>query len=406
MKILYLTFYFEPDLCPGSFRNTTLVSELASQLTTHDSIHVVTTHPNRYASYSPAASDRDEWPTEGCPVLVQRVRVPKHKSGLTGQIMAFRAYFRAAYQRTKEHDYDLVVASSSRLFTAFLGARLARKRTIPLFLDIRDLFREAIAEAIRFPLAPVCLNPLLKLVERYTFGYAAHINLVSEGFRPYFESYQQATYSYCTNGIDAPFLDLPASRPTSSSSVKTILYAGNIGEGQGLHKLIPEAAKQLGSQYRFVIIGDGGARQKLEVALRQINSPNVTVQPPANRRELLVAYQNADYLLVHLNDWDACQRVLPSKLFEYGATNKPILAGVSGYAASFIRKYLPNTLIFNPTDAAGLVRQLRETPYQTQDRVAFKRQFARHSINQELARHIIRTVGHSESDKSTVNKPV
>ncbi len=406
MTILYLTFYFEPDLCPGSFRNTTLVSELASQLTPRDSIHVVTTHPNRYASYSPAASDRDEWPTAGCPVVVQRVRVPKHKSGLIGQIMAFQAYFRAAYKLTKEHDYDLVVASSSRLFTAFLAARLARKRMIPLFLDIRDLFREAIAEAIRLPLAHVCLNPLLKLIERYTFGYATHINLVSEGFRPYFESYRQATFSYCTNGIDAPFLDLPASRPTPNASVKTILYAGNIGEGQGLHKLIPEAAEQLGSQYRFVVIGDGGARKKLEAALRQTNSSSVTLQPPANRQELLASYQNADYLLVHLNDWEACQRVLPSKLFEYGATDKPILAGVSGYAASFIRDHLPNTIIFNPTDVADLVRQLRETPYQTQERVAFKRQFARHTINQELAGYIIRTVGHPESDKSTVDRPV
>lgn len=391
MKILYLTFYFEPDLCPGSFRNTTLVSELASQLTTNDSIQVVTTHPNRYASYSPVASDRDEWPTDGCPVLVQRIRVPKHKSGLMGQIRAFWSYFRAAHQLTKKNDYDLVFASSSRLFTALLGARLARKRRVPLFLDIRDLFREAIAEVVRFPLARISLNPLLKTIERCTFGYAAHINLVSGGFRAYFNAYRQATYSYCPNGIDALFLDIPASRPPLNYQPKTILYAGNIGEGQGLHKLIPEAATQLGNEYRFVVIGDGGARQKLETALLQKQCANVEMHPPCNRHELITAYQNADYLLVHLNDWDACQRVLPSKLFEYGATDKPILAGVSGYAASFIGNYLPNTLVFKPTDATSLVRQLRETPYRTQERADFKRQFARQTINQELARHIIRT---------------
>ena len=226
MKILYLTFYFEPDLCPGSFRNTTLVRELAGQLTAHDSIQVVTTHPNRYASYSPAASDQDEWPTDQCAVLVQRIRVPKHKSGLAGQIVAFWSYFWSAHRLTKEQDYDLVVASSSRLFTAFLGARLARKQAVPLFLDMRDLFREAIAEVVRFPLAYVCLNPFLKRVERYTFGYAAHINLVSEGFRPYFDAYRQATYSYCTNGIDTPFLAAPASRPHLNRWPKTHLVCG------------------------------------------------------------------------------------------------------------------------------------------------------------------------------------
>ena len=47
MKILYLTFYFEPDLCAGSFRNTPLVAELARQLGPYGSVHVVTTQPNR-----------------------------------------------------------------------------------------------------------------------------------------------------------------------------------------------------------------------------------------------------------------------------------------------------------------------------------------------------------------------
>lgn len=406
MKILYLTFYFEPDLCPGSFRNTTLVRELAGQLTAHDSIQVVTTHPNRYASYSPAASDQDEWHSAPCPVLVQRIRVPKHKSGLTGQVMAFLAYFWFVHRFTKEQNYDLVVASSSRLFTAFLGARLARRSNIPLFLDIRDLFREAIPEVVRFLPARASLNPLLKWVERYTFGHAAHINLVSEGFRSYFDAYPQATYSYCTNGIDTPFLTSPTSQPHLHRWPKTILYAGNIGDGQGLHRLIPEAARQLGDEYRFVVIGDGGARQKLEAALLAKQCTNVTLRPPGARQELVAAYQNADYLLVHLNNWESCQRVLPSKLFEYGATDKPILAGVSGYAAEFIRDYLPNTLVFNPADAASLVRQLRETPYRAQERVDFKRQFARHTINQELARYIIRTAGHPENDKPSVHSLV
>ena len=392
MKILYLTFYFEPDLCPGSFRNTTLVGELSRQLTATDSIHVLTTHPNRYASYEPAAPDREMWSNSGCPIIIQRVRVPKHKSSLPGQILAFLAYFRAACQFTKSAEYDLVFASSSRLFTAFLGARLARKRAIPLVLDVRDLFREAISEVVRLPLARAFLNPLLKTAERYTFGYATHINLVSEGFRSYFDSYPQATYSYCTNGIDSVFLELPASRPTPDHASKTILYAGNIGEGQGLHKLIPEAAKQLGDTHRFVVIGDGGARQKLEAALRDKHCTNVELRPPTHRRNLLTDYQQADYLLVHLNNWETCHRVLPSKLFDYGATDKPILAGVSGYAAAFVRRYLPNTVLFNPTDATDLVRQLRDTPYQTLDRVDFKQQFARQAINRELAQLIIQTV--------------
>ena len=51
MKILFLTYYFEPDLCAGSFRNTSLFKELLNQLTDNDFVHVITTQPHRYKSF-------------------------------------------------------------------------------------------------------------------------------------------------------------------------------------------------------------------------------------------------------------------------------------------------------------------------------------------------------------------
>jgi hypothetical protein len=390
MNILYLTFYFEPDIGPGAFRTTTLVNELSCQLTSSDSIHVLTTQPNRYDSYQPVTSAEEEWYSGGCPISIQRIHVPRHKSSFIGQIHAFTHYYSRACRLASEHDYDLVFASSSRLFTAFLGARLARKRAVPLFLDVRDLFRETILEVIGNPLVRISLGPLLRAVECYTFGYAHHINLVSEGFRSYFESFQQASYSYFTNGIDTLFLDIPASQPTPHKPYRTILYAGNIGQGQRLHDIIPEAARRLGSTYRFLVIGDGGAKKKLENALRVNDITNVEIRQPVNRWALLAEYQKADYLFVHLNDINACRRVLPSKLFEYGATDKPILAGVAGYAASFIRDHLPNAILFDPGDVTSLIRQLRETPYSTQSRAAFKQQFSRRAITIEMARQIRR----------------
>ncbi len=392
MRILYLTFYFEPDIGPGAFRNTALVDELARQLPTGSHIHVVTAQPNRYQSFKPVAPEREENQNSACSVLIERVTIPTHASGFQDQIRSFWVYFLAVHRLTKNKEYDLIVASSSRLFTAFLGARLARKRTIPLFLDIRDLFREAILDVLNAPLLRVILDPTLRAVERYTFGYASHINLVSEGYRSYFRKFPKAAYSFFTNGIDNVFLDIPASEPVLHRPYKTILYAGNIGEGQGLHKLIPEATRQLGDRYHFVIIGDGGAKRKLEMALNLQHITNVELRPPVSQQELVNEYQRADYLLVHLNDINVCTRVLPSKLFDYGATDKPILAGVAGYAATFVRDHLPNSIVFNPGDVDELVKQLRETPYCTQVRADFKTQFQRKTICQEMARHIIKTL--------------
>ena len=48
-----------------------------------------------------------------------------------------------------------------------------------------------------------------------------------------------------------------------------IVYAGNIGEGQGLHKIIPEIASKLLNKASFKIIGNGGMKDSLQDALLQ-----------------------------------------------------------------------------------------------------------------------------------------
>lgn len=55
------------------------------------------------------------------------------------------------------------------------------------------------------------------------------------------------------------------------------------------------------------------------------------------REDLLRVYRHADVLFLHLNNLKAFRRVLPSKIFEYAATNKPIWGGLSGYAGRFAK---------------------------------------------------------------------
>lgn len=403
MNVLYLTFYFEPDIGPGSFRNTALVQALSHQLGSDDAIHVITTRPNRYQSYQPTAPAYEEQYYGNCPVSIHRIQIPTHKSGQLGQVRAFWTYFRAAYQLARQQKYDLIVASSSRLFTAFLGAVLVRRgfghggrihsgHPTSLYLDIRDLFREVMLEMNANPLVRYLLNMVLWPVERYTFSRANHINLISEGFQPYFRSFRQASYSYFTNGIDEAFFSIPPSMPAPATRIKTLLYAGNIGQGQGLHKIIPQSARQLGEGYRFIIFGSGGAKKELECAIRAENVTNVELYPPVSQGELSIHYQQADYLFLHLNDLVAFARVLPSKLFEYGATDKPIVAGVAGYAASFVRQHLANAIVFAPGDVADLVRQVREIPYRTLSRTDFRATFRREAISQSMVQQMLDVV--------------
>src|SRR5690606_6780154 len=112
----------------------------------------------------------------------------------------------------------------------------------------------------------------------------------SGGFKPYFVFYQKAKYSYFPNGVDDIFIEAnkaPALQFQSSSAIKTIVYAGNLGEGQGLHKIVPQTAKALEGHFKFLIIGDGGIKQKLTDEFKQMGIKNVVFRAPVKRDGLI-----------------------------------------------------------------------------------------------------------------------
>ena len=379
-KILYLSFYFEPDLCAGSFRNTSLVKELAKQVDGEAEVVLLTTKPNRYSTFKTEAKSTELIGN----LIIRRIEIPAHKSGFIDQIKSFRKYFSEVRRITKTDKFDLVIASSSRLFTAYLGFIISKRDSSPLYLDIRDIFVDTLKDVLKNPIIRLSTLIVARVVEKRTFSSANHINLISEGFNEYFKKYPSPNYSNFTNGIDNAFLKVDAN-PEINSANFTITYAGNIGEGQGLHIIIPKAAKLLGDKYTFQIIGDGGAKQKLLDAIERQGVKNVKISNPVNRKELIEIYSRSHFLFIHLNDFDAFKRVLPSKLFELGSYPQPLVAGVSGYANSFIKENLSNYILFEPGDVESFVNQITNYKYYLSNRVDFKFKYKRENIDKDLA---------------------
>lgn len=383
MKILVLSFYFEPDLCAGSFRTTALVEQLKQQAGVE--VDVVTTMPNRYASFNEGAKKEE---VDGN-VRIRRIDLPSHESGMLDQIKSFKTFYQQVQKLVKREDYNVVFATSSRLFTAFLGARVAKSKKVPLYLDIRDIFVDTIKDVLS-PKVVLVLKPILSAIEKYTFSSANHINLVSKGFSGYFKTrYSKANYSWFTNGIDGEFLNLPTAgnEAAPQEGSKRLVYAGNIGEGQGLHTILPEFANSVNKDIQISVIGDGGRKQLLVDSISGLT--NLELLPPINRKQLIKEYLDADILFLHLNDYLAFEKVLPSKIFEYAATGKPILAGVSGYAAEFIKSEVSNAEVFYPGDHHGAMDALNKLELVLTDRSAFIEKYTRAKIMKDMSNSIV-----------------
>lgn len=388
MKILCLCFYFKPDLSAGSFKNTALVDELARQVPEGSQIDVITTLPNRYSSFSVEAEKEE---ISG-PVRIRRIALPAHQSGMVDQSKSFATYAASVLRLTAKEDYDLIYSSSSRLMMSILGGYVSWRKKRPFYLDIRDIFVDTIKDVLPGKITMFAL-PVFSRLEKWAVRRAARVNVVSDGFVPYFQrQFPGIELSGFTNGIDQIFLDAaPTATTVPDKPELEVLYAGNMGEGQGLHHIIPPLAKRFEGRLRFRLVGGGGRLDKLKEEINKAGCTNVILDEPVNRDELLKLYSNADILFLHLNDYDAFKKVLPSKIFEYGALGKPLWAGVSGFSADFIKKNISNSAVFHPCDVDAAEEAFQSLEMKTERRSEFIEQFSRSRIIERMASEIIAT---------------
>lgn len=391
MKILLLSYYFPPDLSAGAFRARALADALIRQGGNELQLDVLTTEPNRYRSHKPAEAGYPE-----SNFRVVRVGLPEQRWGLAGQIRSFGAFARAAISHAPEERYDLVVATSSRLMTAALGTWLAKQKGASFYLDIRDIFVDTVKDVFH-PVLVLPLKGALSCIERYAVRRAERVNLVSPGFLPYFQKISaEKSYRFFTNGIDESFKADTFPIASRHSGQVRILYAGNIGHGQGLERILPELAVRLEEQASFTVIGDGATRPQLVKKCREAGA-KVTFVDPVSREKLRGYYDKADILFLQLNNLPAFLKVLPSKLFEYAATGKPILAGVDGYSKRFLTEQVEGVGIFQPCDIEGAIKAFESLELANYPRTLFCERYARRRIMDDMALDILE-VGQRAND--------
>ncbi|MFK0037969.1 glycosyltransferase family 4 protein [Pseudomonas monteilii] len=388
-RILLLSFYYPPDLSAGSFRAEALVNALRAELGDQVEIELVTTQPNRYHSFTANAVSIERLPL----LTIRRIDVPAHRSGIRDQAQAFASFALNALKITRKKKYDLVFATSSRLMTASLGALIAKRNGCGLYLDIRDILVDTLRELLPSRWGRLAAS-IFSPIERWTVNQATKVNLISPGFLPYFTTrYPGREFTLYTNGVDDLFIEhaqapqLPV--PQRRTQRLQVVYAGNIGTGQGLHQILPELAKRLADKVEFHLIGAGSALKALKESLEHAEVENVRISPPMRRDQLLRIYYQADVLFLHLNNLKAFRRVLPSKLFEYAATDKPIWGGLSGYAGRFAQKRIKNVALFPPCDIEAAIQAFQRLEIQKTSRLEFVQQFSRRSIKKKMAQDIL-----------------
>ena len=341
-------------------------------------------------------------------INIVRFYTPEHNNSFLGQFISYCYFATSALKHAylNRRNYDCIFATSSRLGTGFLGYLVSKITRKHLNLDVRDIFSDNIQSLQFFKgfIGQIFVR-IFRSIEKRIICHAKWMNFVSPGFfsYPHINKLEKNIHLF-TNGIDEIFVN---NRKTIDKMVHTkvenrsitITYAGNIGFGQGLELIVLPLATHYKDKIYIQLIGDGSSVTLIKKGIANKGINNIQLIPPVDRSKLLEYYNNTDMFLLQLNDIPAFKKVLPSKIFDYGSFDKPILAGVQGVANAFIKENLPDAFLFDPGDVNSVVKYIDsiiENGFPLINNEVFIEKYSRNNIMNDMLNSIVSC--HNEKD--------
>ena len=331
MRILFLSHYFPPEVNAPASRTHEHCREWVRQ--GHD-VTVITGVPNHprgvlFEGYENRLVQEED--VDG----IRVIRTWMFLSANEGFLRRISNYVLFAVTASllsfKAERPDVVVATSPQFFCGLAGMLVSRLRGAPFVLEVRDLWPESIAQ-----LGQLRRGRLLRTLERMEtllYRSAAGIVVNTGAFIDHIAARGVAPekIELVYNGIDPTLF---RSQPPDDALLRKhglkdkylVAYIGTLGLAHGVETLL-DAAERLRDHrdVHFLIIGDGAAREGLAAEAARRDLANVSLLGLRPRSEIPGWIASIDLLVVLLRNLDIFRSVIPSKIFEFCAQERPVI---------------------------------------------------------------------------------
>lgn len=260
---------------------------------------------------------------------------------------------------------DVVLTTSPQFFNGLAGWPVALLKRCPWVLEIRDLWPDSILAvgAIRNRV----IIGMLEALERLAYRKAARIVSVTDAFKDHITDRGACPddVHVIKNGVDPEFFQVadredPELAELGLENRFVAAYFGTHGMAHHLVTVL-EAAERLRAEdgIRFLLVGDGAERARLVHERDRRGLRNVVMLEQQPKERMPALWQCTDVSLVLLRDSPLFETVIPSKIFESLAMERPIVLGVRGESRELLQESGAAVFI-EPEDSAALAEWVRE----------------------------------------------
>jgi glycosyltransferase involved in cell wall biosynthesis len=292
------------------------------------------------------------------------------------------------------HKPDVIIATSPQLLCALSGWWLAWWKRVPFVFEVRDLWPESLA-AVGAGSEGSLLHRTLGVIAGFLYRRADRIVVVAPAFKDHLIRYWNvpaAKISVVENGVEIDLFRLDRAAMEVRKQLKLedrflICYIGTMGNAHGLETLIA-AAEELQTALpstMFLLIGEGAEKERIVelAAAHGLTNIQFLGQQP---RERIPAYVSAaDVCLVMLKKTELFKTVIPTKLLEYMACERPVIVAVDGQARQIVEEAGAGVFV-EPENSKALVKavlDLAEDPEHRRQMGASGRQYIVNRLSRE-----------------------
>lgn len=357
MNILVVTQYFYPE----TFRVNSLCAELVKR---GNKVTVLTGFPQYpqgkiYDGYGFNKEYEREW--NG--VKIERLKViPRGKTpiGMLLNCLTFVTEGKKWVNKCTEKFDAIYVFEVSPVTVGLPAVEYKKKFGSPIFFNVQDLWPENV-EVVLGIHSKLVINFINKIVDKIYLA-SDKILCSSNGFVENIKArgVPEEKLVFWPQFCDEPdFTNVEKPDIYFEDDFK-IVFAGNIGEAQGLDLLL-EAAKKLQNRkdIKFYLVGDGRARERLEKAAVENGLSNVIFVGKVSIAEADRYIHFADCAYLSFMDNEVFNMTIPAKLQSYMACGTPILAAAGGESGEIIRKAECGFISArNPMELSGIIKQI------------------------------------------------